>query len=136
MKVDLESAVTKFEAWRSGRANPKQRIPSELWELACQLTVKHGFYQVAKQLRLNQGELKRRSGQVAARQASLSRSNSKAIKVTPLIIHQEKPDCHDMEAPRPVVAEFVSSCGLRVRLFSGVSSDIVKVLLSQALEAK
>ena len=136
MRVDLSEAVERFESWRGSRKNVKQKIPDELWSIACRLSLKHGSSQVAKLLRLNHVELRRRSGLAPSKESVNSRSTPAALKVTPLIIQDSKRvPSYEVGGEGPVIAEFVSTNGLRVRLFSGVSSDIVKVLLSQVLEA-
>lgn len=55
----LRVVQKQLEHWRQNRQQ-RGPIPPELWENAVQLARKHSIYQVAKRLRLNAGDLKKR----------------------------------------------------------------------------
>lgn len=135
MMVDLASALTSFEAWRSARKNGKQKIPANLWTMACELSIVHGSAQVAKMLRLNHSELKRRVGPIPGSKGGLSHPPTASVRVTPLLIHDPRTQTPANREPQ-LVAELIGSNGLRLRIFEGASSEVVKALISQALGVK
>lgn len=56
----LDAVQNKFETWRASRTKKRQHIPDELWKAAKDLTRTHSINQVAKALRLNYTDLKKR----------------------------------------------------------------------------
>ena len=56
----LEAVQSKFKIWRASRTSKRQHIPDELWKAAKDLTQTHSINQVAKALRLNYTDLKKR----------------------------------------------------------------------------
>lgn len=59
-KSPLEVVQKKFETWRASRTSRRQKIPDELWNAAKDLTQNHSINQIAKALRLNYTDLKKR----------------------------------------------------------------------------
>ena len=59
-KPTLEEVRIRFETWRRGK-KPQSRIPKCLWKAAVEVCGEHPVHQVAKELRLNYTELKRRA---------------------------------------------------------------------------
>ena len=56
----LEEVGKRFETWRQGR-KPHSRIPKCLWKAAVEVCEDNPLWQVARALRLNYNELKRRA---------------------------------------------------------------------------
>ncbi len=71
----LNQVATRIEAWRNG---PKRsnRIPEDIWQAAVKLSKQYSTNQVAKTLRLNYTDLKKRV-------KSHPEKNMPAIKVQP-----------------------------------------------------
>jgi len=55
----LQEVTAKFSRWRTTR-KPRSRIPEELWQAAVDLAPLYSTHHVARALRLNYTELKRR----------------------------------------------------------------------------
>jgi hypothetical protein len=67
--ADLQSARSRFQAWR-GRRKLGERIPRPLWELAVQLANVHGVSRTATALGLDYYSLQKRAGAGAAQTRS------------------------------------------------------------------
>lgn len=65
-KPSLEAVRSRFETWRRGK-KPQSRIPKCLWQAAVEACREHPVHEVARELRLNYSELKRRSSASAGR---------------------------------------------------------------------
>ena len=62
-EAQLADLITRFDHWRQPRRTRHDPIPDWLWEQATQLTSHLPLSRVAKRLRLNRQELKKRCGQ-------------------------------------------------------------------------
>ena len=62
-EAELAELIERFDHWRQTRATRHDPIPDWLWEQATQLTSHLPLSRVAKRLRLNRQELKKRCGQ-------------------------------------------------------------------------
>lgn len=60
--LSLNDVKQKFEHWRKTRVRQRDRIPEELWQAAITVfrSKNHTMNKIAKTLRLNQADLKRR----------------------------------------------------------------------------
>ena len=61
-EAELAELIERFDHWRQTRATRHDPIPDWLWEQATQLTSHLPLSRVAKRLRLNRQELKKRCG--------------------------------------------------------------------------
>ena len=118
-EAQLAELLEHFDHWRQHRTQRGEPIPDWLWEQAISLTRLLPLARVAKRLRLNRQELKKRSGQ--RRQAESAPPTALAvpdfIEVKPeptwiaagIDIHLERPDgtrlhIHYHEPQPPLVA--------------------------------
>ena len=62
-EAQLADLIKRFDHWRQTRSTRHDPIPDWLWEQATQLTSHLPLSRVAKRLRLNRQELKKRCGQ-------------------------------------------------------------------------
>lgn len=62
-EVQLAELIAHFDRWRQTRTSRGEPIPEPLWEQAVSLTRVLPLSRVAKRLRLNRQELKKRCGQ-------------------------------------------------------------------------
>ncbi|MCG8598653.1 MAG: hypothetical protein MI807_00735 [Verrucomicrobiales bacterium] len=62
-EAELAQLMERFDQWRQTRPTRHDPIPDWLWEQATQLTSHLPLSRVAKRLRLNRQELKKRCGQ-------------------------------------------------------------------------
>ena len=131
---DLLMAQARFQAWRD-LSSGKPRIPTELWSLAVQLTLRHRTGLVASTLGVNPTVLKNKSvDNVPKKQnkpADMAVMKFAPVNFqapVPVISQSGKKDC------RPsLIAEVVSSSGISIRMFSGIDEANLK-LLSQLIQ--
>ena len=62
-EAQLADLIQRFDHWRQTRSTRHDPIPDWLWEQATQMTSHLPLSRVAKRLRLNRQELKKRCGQ-------------------------------------------------------------------------
>jgi hypothetical protein len=67
-EAELAQLIKRFDHWRQTRATRHEPIPDWLWDQATQLTSHLPLSRVAKRLRLNRQELKKRCGSSRQRQ--------------------------------------------------------------------
>ena len=60
----LEEVQEQFEQWRRAKKG-REKIPETLWAAAVALTGRHPVFKIAKALRLNYNDLKKRTGKGA-----------------------------------------------------------------------
>lgn len=78
----IEDICEKFERWRLSRKNPRERIPAPLWQSAAILTKDHSVNTVAKALRLNGQDLKKRVAKYCPKNPSKRQTPSDFIELT------------------------------------------------------
>lgn len=66
--VELAAAVRAVEAWRAARTT--RRVPEEVWQRAAAVARRHGASAVAKALRLDYYEIRRRVRRAAEERGS------------------------------------------------------------------
>ena len=127
-EAELAELIERFDHWRQTRATRHDPIPEWLWEQATQLASHLPLSRVAKRLRLNRQELKKRCGQSHQPQptppAAVPVPDFIEVKAGPawlasgMAIDLERPDgtrLHiDYREPQPPVAAvihaFLESC--------------------------
>jgi hypothetical protein len=118
-ETQLAELMDRFDHWRQSRTTRGEPIPDSLWEQAVSLTRLLPLSRVAKRLRLNRQELKKRCGQHQPQQPDtpdrLSVPDFIEVKPEPtwlsagIDIHLERPDgtrlhIHFHEPEPPLVA--------------------------------
>jgi hypothetical protein len=122
-EAQLAELLEHFDHWRQSRTTRSEPIPDALWEQAVSLTRVLPFARVAKRLRLNRQELKKRCGQrrqaEPAPPAALPVPDFIEVKSEPtwiaagMELHLERPDgirlhIHYHE-PQPPLAAVIQS---------------------------
>jgi len=123
-KPTLEEVASHFEDWRGHKKNKRGRIPEQLWSEAIGLLGEHRISQVAKNLRLSATDLKKHQAAFLAG-AKVSGANRAAsfVEVKPAVVGQAS-----SLAVQPVRVELERPDGLRLRIESGTSDDLLRVV--------
>ena len=122
-EAELAQLIERFDHWRQTRTTRHDPIPDWLWDQAIQLTSHLPLSRVAKRLRLNRQELKKRCGQSAQPQPTppdtLTVPDFIEVKAEPawlataMVINLERPDgtrLHiEYREPQPPVAAVVQT---------------------------
>lgn len=107
---ELAELAERFAHWRQTRADRSERIPQSLWDQAVELSTVLAHCRVAKQLRLNPGELKKRLLASGRRTAEAATEAPSAFVELPAL-------CPAVGAsPAPLAVEFERADGARMRL--------------------
>ena len=103
---DAIKVQTRFELWRKNRSK-RGKIPNQLWLVAVELTNHHSANQVAKLMRLNVSELKRRMSMAS----------------NPTVELEEKPSLSFIELPK--ISDYDSeSCEIDLKRSDGSQMQI------------
>ena len=106
--------------WKSRR----ERIPERLWTEAISLLGEHPISEVAKNLRLSGTDLKKhQAALLAGAKASEGTPPTDCVEVEPVVIGQAS-----SVAVQPVRLELERPDGLRLRIESGNSDDLLHVV--------
>ncbi len=124
---ELTALITRFDHWRRTRATRRDPIPDPLWEQAISLTRRLPLSRVAKRLRLNRQELKRRCVQ------ALPSPPVPAVLPSPEFI-EVKPESAWLETASALELEMARSDGTRLRLVYREAHPPVVALVQAFLE--
>ena len=113
MTLSLVEAQQRFAEWRAQKQSRREPIPTELWNLAGEVTKRHSQHEVAKALGLSSSALCKK------RQETLNASNPSPQKQpSPKFVEiNASPSQSTMSCTR---IEIERSDGHRMRLFSSV----------------
>jgi hypothetical protein len=100
---ELAVGLEHFEAWRRTRPSRRTPIPESLWAEAVRLARRNGLGRTARTLRLNEQQLRRRSGRATTRGAG---EGARFVEVPPLAV----------PAAAAYVVELELSAGARLRI--------------------
>lgn len=107
LPAEIEQIRDQLEDWR--RTRPKRSpIPNSIWQAATVLAAEHGVHRVAKALRLNYPDLKRRAQAVApaALPAKISRPTFIELACDPSLV----------PATAPCVVELENAAGVKMKI--------------------
>ncbi len=125
---ELTALIHRFDHWRQTRTSRREPIPDLLWEQAISLTTVLPLSRVAKRLRLNRQELKRRCAK-----AMPAASAVVAAPPPPDFIEVTADSCWP-DPTRAMVVEMERVDGTRLRLEYRESQPLVEVLVRAFLE--
>lgn len=124
---DLNKASAMFSEWRQSKKYSGEKMPDELWTLACTLTKNHPIGVVARELRITSTELKRR---VTSNQ-NPSNSKPSKVEVRPFPTNASVVQTANQSG---YMVEIVLSPSISLRVPSGVTENDLKSILTMALE--
>jgi hypothetical protein len=107
LPAEIERILDRLEDWR--RTRPKRSpIPNSIWQAATLLAAEHGVHRVAKALRLNYPDLKRRAQTVApaALPAKISAPTFIELACGPSLV----------PASAPCVVELENAAGVKMKI--------------------
>ena len=107
---ELAALIRRFDHWRQTRATRRDPIPDPLWDQALSLTSMLPLSRVAKRLRLNRQELKRRCAKVQPM------ATPAVSAPAPMDFIEVKADSGWLEAASPMTLELDRADGARLRL--------------------
>lgn len=118
-KPTLEEVASHFEEWRGHKKTRGERIPARLWSQAIGLLGDHAISEVAKKLRLSGTDLKKhQAAYLPGAKESEGRFPASFVEVEPAVVG----------AVQPVRVELERPDGLRLRIESGNSNDLLHVV--------
>ncbi len=124
---ELRALINRFDHWRQTRATRRDPIPDPIWEQAISLTRRLPLSRVAKRLRLNRQELKRR-----CTQALLPVPEPEAVPSPDFI--EVKADSIGFETASALELEMERPDGTRLRLVYREAHPPVVALVQTFLE--
>ena len=123
---DLYKVGLLISEWRQSKRYAGEKMPENLWNLACDLTKNHPIHVVANELKITGTELRR---QLAKRQRSSQLENkTQKPDVRPL-----SPPKHESTQPQ-FIAEIFIQPNMTIRIHSSVAEKDLKLLLALARE--
>ena len=125
---ELAALIHRFDHWRQTRTSRREPIPDPLWDQAILLTSGLALSRVAKRLRLNRQELKRRCAK-----AMPAASAVVAAPSPPDFIEVTADSCWP-DPTRAMVVEMERVDGTRLRLEYPETPPPVEVLVRAFLE--
>lgn len=111
---------SRFESWRSTR-NRKDPIPDELWKAAVELTKRHSVYKVARLLRLDYANLKKRGMNNPVATTAPEKTELTSFIELPLIPQHHCESCL-IELKRPDGTE------MQIRLSNSPDADLPSLI--------
>ena len=123
-KPVLKEVASHFEEWRGHKKSRRERIPERLWSEAIGLLGEHPISQVAKNLRLSGTDLKKHQAAfLADAKASGEERAAIFVEVEPVVVGHAS-----NVAVQPIRLELERPNGLRLRIESGNSDDLLHVV--------
>ena len=123
-KPVLEEVASHFEEWREHKTNRRERIPERLWSEAIGLLGEYSIAQVAKKLRLSGTDLKKhQAAYLSGAKGSGEHRLASFVEVESAVLGQAS-----RLAVQPVRVELERPDGLRLRIESGNSDDLLQVV--------
>ena len=123
-KRTMAEVASHFEEWRREKKNRRERIPERLWAEAIDLLSDYPISEVAKQLRLSGTDLKKQqAANVKDAKTSKEEQFTRFVEIEPVVVGEVS-----SMAVGPVRLELERPDGLRLRIESGNSGDLLRVV--------
>jgi hypothetical protein len=124
---DLNKASAIFSEWRQSKKYQGEKMPDELWVLACSMTKNHPIEVVARELRITCTQLRRRM----ELSPNPSNSGQSKIEVRPFPTNT---GAVQTSIQAGYIIEIVLSPSVSLRVPSDVTEKDLKSFLAMALE--
>ena len=105
--LTIEQAAREISIWRKQKTSFKDPIPSQLWQAAIDLSKSYNYKDVAKIMKINPGDLKKKLGLPSTPRKKIITSSNVTFKEIPIV--QKK-------LPSPSI-EFITSSGIQIRIY-------------------
>jgi hypothetical protein len=122
---DLNKAATLVSEWRRSKRYAGERMPIELWDLACRLAGIHPIHVVANELKITGTELRR---QLAKRRHIETELTTQKTDV------RSFPPAKAGVVPPQFIAEIFIQPNMIIRINSAIAEKDLKTILAMARE--